>query len=342
MKLSIIIPVYNVEEYIEKCVLSLEQQDIPQEEYEIIIINDGSPDSSRELILKLMKHFSNIVFIDQENKGVSLARNAGIDKALGKYLLFIDPDDYVEQNSLSRILDTAHKYNAQVSFLGYRFLNADNTIRKDVLFAELKGVIYTGVDIYRVSRGDGTVDPDRSVAILLEKDLINKYQIRMLPGVPYLEDGEFLARLLCLTDRAIFDTSIFYYRTTRAGSATNSGLFYSEKAINGFFIAASNLKSFKNSHQLNKEQEYFLNRPIIKFTLLIIQACITNGFSKKYNSVKERLKIIGLNKVDTKGCSGFYYKYGTIYNISPILFYFFWKGRLLLISTNKKVHTLFK
>lgn len=342
MKLSIIIPVYNVEEYIEKCVISLEQQDIPQEEYEIIIINDGSPDNSREVILKLVNQFSNIVFIDQENKGVSLARNAGIDKATGKYLLFIDPDDYVERNSLSRILDTAHKYNAQVSFLGYRFLNADNTIRKDVLFAELQGRIYTGINIYPLSRGDGTVDPDRAWAILFERDFINKHQLRMLPGVPYLEDGEFLARLLCLTERSILDGNIFYYRTTRHGSATNSSLFYSEKAINGFFIAASNLKSFKNSHQLNKEQEYFLNRPIIKFTLLIIQACITNGFSKKYNSVKERLKITGLNKVDTKGCSGFYYKYGTIYNISPILFYFFWKGRLLLISTNKKVHTLFK
>ena len=341
MKLSIIIPVYNVEQYIEKCILSLEQQDIPQEQYEIIIINDGSPDKSRDVILKLMKQYSNIVFIDQENKGVSMARNAGMDRAKGKYLLFIDPDDYVEQSSFTRILTHADKNAAEVVFLGYKFLNPNCSVKRIVLFEEEKGKIYPGITAYQISRGNGDIDPDRSWAILYNKDFINSNQLRNIAGIPYLEDGEFIARVLCLAKRCAFEENSFYIRTTRQGSATNSGLFYSERAINGFFIAANNLKKFKNSYSLSKDQEYFLNRPIIKFTLLIIQACIGNSFFRKYNSIKARLKNTGLNKVDTKGCSGFYYKYGTIYNISPILFYFFWSGRLFLVSVNIKIRNAF-
>jgi glycosyltransferase involved in cell wall biosynthesis len=83
MKLSVIIPVYNVEEYIEKCILSLQHQDIPEADYELIITNDGSPDNSLSIIRNLKKSYSNIVLIDQENQGVSIARNNAIARATG-------------------------------------------------------------------------------------------------------------------------------------------------------------------------------------------------------------------------------------------------------------------
>jgi glycosyltransferase involved in cell wall biosynthesis len=341
MQLSIIVPVYNVEEYIEKCILSLQQQDIPKDQYEIIIINDGSPDNSREVVLKLMKEFSNIVFIEQENKGVSLARNAGIDKARGKYLLFIDPDDYVELNSFGRVLKAADDQNSQVTFLGYKFLNADNSIKKEILFSAEKGKIYPGIKIYAISRGDGTTDPDRSVAILFSRGFMNMHSIRYIANVPYLEDGEFLARVLCLADRCIFEGNSFYIRTTRPGSATNSRLFYSDKAINGFFNAVNNLIQFKQKGSLNEVQQIFINRPIIKFTLLIVQACTGKGNYKKYKAVKQRLKLNGLDKIEVKGCAGFFYKYGMIYNISNDLFYYIWSARLLFISSGKKLKNLF-
>jgi glycosyltransferase involved in cell wall biosynthesis len=338
MELSIIIPVYNVEEYIERCIQSLQQQDIPKDAYEIIIINDGSPDNSREVVLRLMKAFCNIVFIDQENKGVSLARNAGIDQAKGKYLLFIDPDDYVEPNSLGRVLAAADEHRAQIAILGYKFLNADNSVRKEILFAEERNKVYPGIKMYVISRGDGTTDPDRSVAILFERDFLNKHAIRYIANVPYLEDGEFLARIMCLADRCIFEGNPFYIRTTRPGSATNSSLFYSDRAINGFFNAANNLKKFKQSHSLNKTQQYFMNRPITKFTLLIIQACTGRGKYHQYKGVKNRLKMEGLNKIEIKGCTGVFYKYGLIYNISNDLFYVTWSAKLFLVSLASKIN----
>src|SRR5690606_24149359 len=95
LRLSIIIPMYNVEPYIERCLSSLQDQDIPMEEYEIICINDGSPDNSREVVIRFQRQNKNIILIDQSNQGVSKARNNGINVARGKYLLFVDPDDYI-------------------------------------------------------------------------------------------------------------------------------------------------------------------------------------------------------------------------------------------------------
>ena len=89
--LSIIIPIYNVAPYVERCIRSLEDQDIPKDDYEIICINDGSPDNCREIVEQLQQEFSNIILINQENQGVSMARNNGIDLSEGKYLLFVDP-----------------------------------------------------------------------------------------------------------------------------------------------------------------------------------------------------------------------------------------------------------
>jgi glycosyltransferase involved in cell wall biosynthesis len=341
MKLSIIIPVYNVEDYIEKCILSLEEQDIPSGDYEIIVINDGSLDNSREVILKLVRQFDNIILIDQENKGVSLARNAGIEKATGEYLLFIDPDDYVEANSFSRLIKAAEGNNAQVVFLGYRFLNADNSLKKENFFAEEKGRMYAGINAYTVSRGDGTTDPDRSWAILYNRDFINNNQLRNIADVPYLEDGEFIARVLCLAERCIFEGGPFYFRTTRKGSATNSGLFYSDRAIDGFMKAADNLKQFKQSYPLSKAQQNFINQPITKFTLLIVQACTGKGRYSKYKEIKEQIKMQRLNKIEIKGCSFFYYKYGLIYNLSNDLFYYVWNIRLLFISIGSKIKFVF-
>ncbi len=341
MKLSIIIPVYNVEEYIEKCILSLQDQDIPHSDYEIIIINDGSPDNSREVIIRLAAQYNNIVFIEQENKGVSQARNAGIDKAIGQYLLFIDPDDYVEANSFSHIWKDACESNAEVVFLGYTFLNADNSVKKEILFKEEKGKVYPGIMAYHISRGDGNTDPDRSVAILYKRDFMNKANIHYIANIPYLEDGEFLARVMCLAERCIFSGSPFYIRTTRLGSATNSGLFHSDKAINGFFNAATNLKEFKKTYLLNKAQSNFINQPITKFTLLIVQACTGKGYRSKYKDIKKRIKKKGLAKIEIEGCSAFYYKYGLLFNLSNDLFYHIWTARLVMISIGNKLQSLF-
>lgn len=317
MTLSVIIPVYNVEEYVEKCIRSLQEQDIDKSLYEIIVINDGSPDNSREVVLKLMQEYSNIVFIDQVNKGVSLARNAGIDKASGTYLLFIDPDDYVEHNSFSRILAKAEQQKAQITFLGFKFLKEDGTVKNEILLAENKDKLYPGVEAYHISRGDGKTDPDRSVAILFDRQFINNYQFRYLSGVPYLEDGEFIARVFCMAERCIFEGGPFYIRTTRKGSATNSRLFHTDKSVTGLIKAAKNLFLFQQQPQLTTAQKIFLNQPVCKFVLLAATASLSNEGSLRLKDVTGEFKAIGLKKFDLSGCKSVYRREGFFYNLSP-------------------------
>ena len=100
-KVSIIVPVYNVEEYLERCLDSLVNQTL--KDIEIIIVNDGSTDGSKEKIQKYINKYKNIVYLEKENGGLSSARNYGIPYAKGEYIGFVDSDDYVELTMLSLI-----------------------------------------------------------------------------------------------------------------------------------------------------------------------------------------------------------------------------------------------
>ena len=100
IKFSIIVPVYNVEKYIKKCINSILNQ--TYKNYEIIIINDGSTDKSKK-ILESYKNIDNIKIINQTNKGLSVARNIGIKNASGDYLLFVDSDDYIDNDLLENL-----------------------------------------------------------------------------------------------------------------------------------------------------------------------------------------------------------------------------------------------
>ena len=101
LKLSIIVPIYNTQKYLSKCIDSLLNQGLKLEEYEIILVNDGSTDESLSICERYQAQYSNIMIINQENQGVSLARNAGIEAAKGNYICFVDSDDFINSHSLS-------------------------------------------------------------------------------------------------------------------------------------------------------------------------------------------------------------------------------------------------
>lgn len=321
--LSIIIPMYNVESYIERCLRSLENQDIPKEDYEIICINDGSPDDSRGVVIRIQSEYDNIILIDQVNQGVSLARNKGIDMATGKYILFIDPDDYVDPNSFSRILRTADEKQVQVCFLGFVILYKNGGIDKVVIDDKNKRKVFPGTEAYFISRGKGITDPDRMVGVLFDNKFINHYNLTYLPDVPYLEDGEFIARILCLAERCIVDDEDFYFRTIRSGSATNSRLFNSKSAINGFIKAAVNLRDFRNSMALNPDQKEFMNQPVVKFIILSISSTVRTNNIRMFFYVYSNLKANNFEDLDLRGCNPMYSKLGSIYNKSIFLLYLY-------------------
>ena len=111
-RVSVIIPVYNVEKFILKTVESVMNQDY--KDVEIILVNDGSPDNSAQIIDELAKRDSRIICIHKENGGVSSARNAGLKIATGEYVTFIDGDDWVEPNYISYLLELVEKNNCEI------------------------------------------------------------------------------------------------------------------------------------------------------------------------------------------------------------------------------------
>lgn len=146
---SVIVPIYRVEEYIHRAVDSLIDQTL--KETEIILVDDGSPDNCGAIIDEYKRKYSNIVVIHKENGGASDARNAGIKAASGKYIGFVDPDDYAEPDMLEKMVKSAQENDSDLVFCGYREVFSDTYKENRTLenIAELKtaeDIIVTSVN----------------------------------------------------------------------------------------------------------------------------------------------------------------------------------------------------
>ena len=129
-KVSVIIPIYNVEKYLPLCIESIINQTL--KEIEIICINDGSTDDSLFIILKYSKKDNRIMIINQRNRGLSEARNIGLKNANGEYIYFIDSDDYLEENALFELYEYGIKYKLDVIYFQYSIFHNDENIVKNI------------------------------------------------------------------------------------------------------------------------------------------------------------------------------------------------------------------
>lgn len=120
MKVSVIVPVFNVVDYVDKCIESILKQTF--QDYELIIVNDGSTDGSEQKCREWEKKSHNIVFVSQNNRGVSAARNEGLSISKGEYVAFVDGDDYVEPNYLEEMVNCAEEnQDAEIILCGYKY-----------------------------------------------------------------------------------------------------------------------------------------------------------------------------------------------------------------------------
>lgn len=126
-KVSVIIPVYNADKYIEKCVNSVVNQSYTN--IEIILVNDGSQDNSLDLCKRLCYDHQNVICINQINSGPSSARNAGIEAATGEYLQFVDADDYIDSDMTQQLIDRIQDDNTDLVICGYRNIYLDDDIQ---------------------------------------------------------------------------------------------------------------------------------------------------------------------------------------------------------------------
>lgn len=318
-RLSVILPIYNVAPFLERCIRSLEHQDIPHEEYEIICVNDGSPDNSREIVQKLQDEFRNIILVDQENQGVSMARNAGLNQSSGKYTLFVDPDDYVRENCLGSILVRGEQTKVQLIVPAYVYLDENEKIYHTKRFEHEGKIPLTGIEAYHFMRSKKELIADSSVGIIYETEFLKKNHLFFVQGIILNQDVEFLARIHCMASRCIFVNEILYKAFARSGSATRSKQFNTDRVRNGFSTAASNLKHFQKRESLRDEQVIFLNGPIVQFVLLALYSALGTRSLKVLKDTIVGLKQAGISKLDLKGCRGNHLISGRAYNFSPYL-----------------------
>ena len=153
VSVSIIVPIYNVEKYLKRCLDSLLDQDF-KDSYEIILVNDGSPDHSIDICNHYVSCHDNIKLINKENAGLGFARNTGLENAVGKYVVFVDSDDFVTRDMLSYLYGTATRENADIVYAGH------------IKYYSEKNII-----------NDNTGNPDEAV---ISSDKINDFRLDMI------------------------------------------------------------------------------------------------------------------------------------------------------------------
>lgn len=126
--LSIILPVFRVEQYIRDCILSIFRQGLSDAEFEVILVDDGSPDNSIGILSDIIVLHDNIIVVNQCNQGVSIARNVGLSRSVGQYILFVDPDDLLVDNALSVLLPKAIESSADILVADYQRFNDGDPI----------------------------------------------------------------------------------------------------------------------------------------------------------------------------------------------------------------------
>jgi len=216
---SIIIPVFNAEKYLVECLDSVLAQ--TYDNFEVIIINDGSTDKSRDIIDQYSKREEKIHSYHKKNGGVSSARNYGIDNASGDFICFIDADDIIE-NTYIETLYNALQGKADSSVSGFKYIKVPK--ENEIVVIPEKNEIKNLNDSILDFLDYGKQDWQRyMVNRIFKMSVIKKYNIRFREDIYYKEDGLFLIDYLCNSNGFVgYANKIVYYYRYNSNSALGS------------------------------------------------------------------------------------------------------------------------
>ena len=288
-KLSIIVPIYNVEKYLRKCVDSLLGQDLPPEEYEIILVNDGSPDGCDSICEEYAARFGQVKVIHRENGGLSAARNSGIKVARGQYVQFVDPDDFLEPNVLKALVEKMDADNLDVLRFNYQNVNERYEVfspNKDPKrWVNYSDSVCDWLAFLNERLGPACYAWQFVVKRTLLSDKINWFK----EGI-YFEDMEWTPRILLQADRVSSVDTILYNYLIREGSITLSvDEKKKKKVLNDKLLLVDLLQSQKQSVS---DQRWF-DGMIAQVVVSIITYLVENYYKER----KTVLQILKQKKV---------------------------------------------
>jgi len=216
--LSVIVPIYNVEQYLAECLDSLISQ--TEKNIEILCIDDGSTDKSKSIVETYISRYNNIKLICQPNRGLSAARNTGIYNAKGTYIAFIDPDDTVSENMYQKMLTVANTYQLDLVMCGFKTIPDNN-------------IIYPNFPANRVCSTLDFIKYNKKIhekndlcfswRFLLRKEWVFNKQIFFNEKIRYAEDMPYNLKALVSTTKVyLIKEALYYYRVNNTNSIMRS------------------------------------------------------------------------------------------------------------------------
>ncbi|KLI17834.1 glycosyltransferase family 2 protein [Brachyspira hyodysenteriae] len=301
IKVSVVLPIYNVEKYLPKCLESIINQTL--KDIEIICINDCSPDNSENIIKEYIKKDNRIKLINNEkNIGVGVSRNIGIDSSNGEYISFIDSDDFIESNYIENLYGTAVKYNSDIVFTnniytvneskGYIKPYYHNRLEK--WKKDFKDKCFEGESNFNVSTTEKENTPEYPlVAVwnkLYKKSFITDNNLKFQNYI-VAEDSEFFYKYLVYKPKMHYNNNAKYYYVQRKSSAVHS-IEKDERTASDALSVFSNIFNFYKEKNINLLKESnFYNFNSFLFVFNNYKAPNKNEFYKKCHELMKKLDV---------------------------------------------------
>ena len=277
-KISIIVPIYNSGLYLEKCLDSIINQSYKN--IEIILVNDGSTDNSKEICEKYKEKDKRIIFINQKNQGVSVARNEGLKKATGGYISFVYSDDYISENMLKKMIYKMLKYDSEIVICGNYNVNNKYQVYSMTPYFNEK-ILETKEAIEELL--NEKIFFSTVWGKLYNKKFFIKYKFNEKTRIG--EDLEILYNIFKESKRTIYIPDRLYYWNNRNDSLTKEP--YNESWESEIKICSKIIEDNKNQYEIKKSA--------IKRYVRINVTCINNIIKNDLKSKEENLKILKNN-----------------------------------------------
>lgn len=291
IKYSFIVPVYNTEKYLKKCLDSLVNQ--TYKDFEIIVVNDGSTDKSSSIISKYQKKYKNIIVIDKENEGLSMARNRGVQKSSGKYIIFVDSDDYVS----NKLLEEVDKKIDDSDILRFQIATEDEDYTKINEYHEEGFESMYGYDAFKNLSSYHFVEPAWCYVIRKNYYIENKFSFKK--GV-YHEDFGLIPYVIYKARKVKSIDFIGYYYIQRNGSIMNNNDY--KKTVKKAFDMLEQYKTMrlfaKNINRKNNLDDYFLS--YISNSVIVKARELKKDERKVYINELKKLNVFDGVLVNTK------------------------------------------
>lgn len=323
--ISVIVPIYMAEKSIERCINSIINQTFTN--FELILVNDGSPDNSKEICEKYAIRDKRIKIINKKNEGVSIARNTGLNKSEGEYILFVDSDDFIEKDMLEHLYNNIITFNAQVSICKANIYKDD--ILTTVNNNEKKINVYKNEEIMKEFILKNTF----LFAVwnkLYKASLFDENNIRFSESIRYGEDAILNHYILSKCKVVVWSNQAKYNYFINSNSTVTT---VNEKRLDILIGMKEIFELIKLSYP---QFENIITRNFVGASIAIIIDIISEkSVIKKYNIIKSIQKILKENEFILRDMSLVSFKYKIFLNlikIQPLIVVIFYKIRFMVLK----------